>query len=143
MNFIHTFVFCVPFIKFIKPAIVEVGEHFSYDVNATDPDNDTVSYSMAPAITEGSAVVIWKSENYKISDVITFGKENGAIPPTTHRIVETKPGVLGIIYITKGDANESADVKDIYGQDIIGKVVFHICIPEPGRDPQTSAACGQ
>jgi len=84
-----------------------------------------LSGSMNPEIKKGSVVVVKPVDDYKIGDIITFG-ESKQKDPTTHRIEEIKV-VGGIpVYITKGDANNAPDRKEISKKDIIGKVLFDI-----------------
>lgn len=85
-----------------------------------------LSGSMEPSIHTGSIVVAKPSSNYKIGDVVTFGKNTKTEIPTTHRITEmrTENGVM--IYKTKGDANNSEDGKEVLSKDIIGKVHFSV-----------------
>jgi len=84
------------------------------------------SGSMAPAIKTGSIVVVKPEDNYKIGDVITFGKTTKLKEPITHRIYDIKIISGQPIYITKGDANNAPDQKEISKKDIVGKVLFHI-----------------
>ena len=85
-----------------------------------------LSGSMEPAIGTGSVVVVKPSDNYGIGDVITFGEETKTKTPTTHRIYEMRVQSGEPIYITKGDANNAPDQKEIMGDEIIGKVLFNV-----------------
>lgn len=82
-----------------------------------------LSGSMEPSIHVGSVVVIKPVSNYKIGDVITFGKTD---IPTTHRIAEMKVVEGEMVYQTKGDANDSPDGEEVNAKDIRGKVMFSI-----------------
>jgi len=82
-----------------------------------------LSGSMEPSIHVGSVVVIKPVSNYKIGDVITFGKMD---VPTTHRITEMKVTEGEMVYQTKGDANDSPDGEEVNAKDIRGKVMFSI-----------------
>ncbi len=84
------------------------------------------SGSMEPAIKTGSIVVVKPAEEYKIGDVITFGAHTKIKAPTTHRIYDIRVIEGEPRYITKGDANEEPDAKEVLSRDIIGKVLFHI-----------------
>lgn len=84
------------------------------------------SGSMAPAIKMGSIVIVKPAQDYKIGDIITFGPYSKTRPPTTHRIYEIKVEGGNPIYITKGDANNSPDSREITKRDIVGKVIFSI-----------------
>ncbi|MBI4709252.1 MAG: signal peptidase I [Candidatus Portnoybacteria bacterium] len=83
-----------------------------------------LSGSMEPAIKTGSIVLVKPSSEYGAGDIITFGKTSKTQIPTTHRIVEVKNN--GNIFITKGDANENADTKEIKKSEIIGKVLLDV-----------------
>jgi signal peptidase len=46
--------------------------------------------------------------------------------PTTHRIQEMRVVGGEPVYITKGDANNAPDVREVQKKDVIGKVLFDI-----------------
>ena len=83
-----------------------------------------LSGSMEPAIHTGSIVVIKPVENYKIGDIITFGKTEKT--PTTHRIYDIKVNAGNPIYTTKGDANNAPDSREIPNSEVIGKILFSV-----------------
>ena len=78
--------------------------------------------SMTGTINEGDVIVIFKTNNYKIGDIVTYIQE-GDLLPTTHRIVlyEGSDG-----YITKGDFNNTTDLPESLGttEGIIYTIVF-------------------
>lgn len=80
------------------------------------------SGSMAPAIRQGSVVVILRMAEYRINDVITFFEEENLQRKITHRI----SGKVGNLYTTRGDANPSSDLKKISQDQILGKVVLAV-----------------
>jgi len=84
------------------------------------------SGSMEPAIKMGSLVMVKPANDYKIGDVITFGPVTKTKVPTSHRIYDIKINEGNPIYITKGDANDSPDAREISKKDILGKVIFDI-----------------
>lgn len=84
------------------------------------------SGSMEPAIKTGSIVVIKPSANYAEGDVVTFGKDTKTEVPTTHRVVATRAVDGEMLYTTKGDANEDADVREVRAGEIHGKVVANV-----------------
>lgn len=84
------------------------------------------SGSMAPAIKMGSVVVVKPVEEYKIGDIITFGPYSKTKAPTTHRIYDIKVVGGNPVYITKGDANNAPDSREITKSDILGKVIFSL-----------------
>lgn len=83
-----------------------------------------LSGSMQPAIKTGSVVLVKLASDYKIGDIITFGPMSKTKPPTTHRIHDIKVTAGQPVYITKGDANNAPDTREIHKSDIIGKVLF-------------------
>lgn len=87
------------------------------------------SGSMEPAIKTGSIVVIKPADNYEVGDVISFHGgfrlPNGEELAVTHRIVEKKVGSGGIVYKTKGDANDDPDTNEIKERQVVGKVLFN------------------
>lgn len=85
-----------------------------------------ISGSMEPAIKVGSVVVVKPVSNYKIGDVITFGPYSKTKAPISHRIFDIKVVDGKPIYITKGDANNAPDTREIKKSDIGGKVLFSV-----------------
>jgi len=85
-----------------------------------------LSGSMEPKIHIGSIVFVKPSSDYKIGDVITFGPNTKTQTPVTHRISDMRVVDGNIIYVTKGDANDSPDIREIQKKDIIGKVLFSV-----------------
>lgn len=84
------------------------------------------SGSMMPAIKVGSIVMVKPVKEYKIGDVITFRKAITGQESTTHRIYDIKVIEGRSVYITKGDANNTPDTKEIEKGEIIGKVFLNI-----------------
>lgn len=80
------------------------------------------SGSMAPAIKTGSIVVTQPVNNYKAGDIISFNSGATKKDNTTHRIVEVKNSA----FVTKGDANENNDTKEVPVSKVLGKKVFTI-----------------
>jgi len=83
-----------------------------------------LSGSMQPAIKTGSVILVKPASDYKIGDIITFGPMSKTKPPTTHRIADIKVVNGQPVYITKGDANNAPDTREIQKKDVIGKVLF-------------------
>lgn len=71
--------------------------------------------SMEPAISKNDIIITKKSSSYEINDIITFAKDKNYI---THRILSKNNDT----YITKGDANNTAD-NPVTNDVIIGKVI--------------------
>lgn len=80
------------------------------------------SGSMAPQIPTGSLVVVIPSDSYAVGDVITFTDSANSTGTTTHRIV----GLNGTSFLTKGDANDSADVGPVPRTNVVGKMLFNL-----------------
>lgn len=85
-----------------------------------------LSGSMEPTINTGSIVVIKSFSDYRIGDIITFEKAGKNKIQTTHRIVEMQVNSGVPYYITKGDANDSADQTLVPKSIVQGKVLFSI-----------------
>lgn len=77
-------------------------------------------------ISIGDLILIKKTNDYKIGDVITFIHEGEKVP-TTHRII----GYTDDGYITKGDANNTKDSLPVLKEEVIGEVIGHY--PKLGR----------
>lgn len=85
-----------------------------------------ITESMSGEIEKGDIVIIEKTDDYKIGDIITF-LPKGDTTPTTHRIIGyTQDGG----YKTKGDANRDNDPNPVYKDMILGEVVD--VLPEAG-----------
>ena len=85
-----------------------------------------LSGSMEPAIKTGSVVVVKPVNEYGIGDIVTFNSASKGGVPTTHRIIEMKVIDGDAIYITKGDANNAPDAREIKEKDIVGKVLLNV-----------------
>lgn len=81
-----------------------------------------LSGSMEPTIKTGSIVVVKPEKTYKVGDIITFRDSTQPQITVTHRIFEAS----GSAYITKGDANKTADTQERLKQNVLGKVIFSI-----------------
>lgn len=82
------------------------------------------SGSMEPALSVNDVIIIKEQENYGEGDIITFAQGNSLV---THRILEkSQTG-----FITKGDANNVSDAKEVKMEDVVGKTVF--VIPAAGK----------
>lgn len=84
------------------------------------------SGSMEPAIYTGSMVVIKPANDYKIGDIITFNHPIKTETPVTHRIHDIKVEGGLPVYVTKGDANNSADIEGVAKKYVVGKVLFSV-----------------
>ena len=84
------------------------------------------SGSMEPAIKTGGVVVVKSASDYKVGDIITFGPYSKIKAPTTHRIYEIKGDCPNCTFVTKGDANNAPDQRDIRPSDVVGKVLLDV-----------------
>ena len=88
-----------------------------------------ISGSMEPEIPSGSVIFVKEQslDTWQNGDVISFYSRDPAIGGeiNTHRIVDSGIDENGKPYfITKGDANQLKDAYAVYGEDIVGKVIF-------------------
>jgi len=82
------------------------------------------SGSMEPSIMTGDVILVAKSLDYRINDVITFNDYEGSI--TTHRIAGITAQNSDVLFATKGDANREQDSENIPQDQIIGKVILTV-----------------
>lgn len=96
-----------------------------------------ISPSMTPNINVYDVVLTVRvndPESIKVNDVITFYSTNSFFggTPITHRVVDVlNVPDIGIMYQTKGDANQKVDAERVYANNVIGKVVLRF--PSLGR----------
>ena len=76
--------------------------------------------SMESTIYDGDLILIKKTEDYKIGDIITFAHPDETIP-TTHRIWKYNEQTGE--YSTRGDANNTFDTLPVTEEEIYGEVV--------------------
>lgn len=82
------------------------------------------SGSMNPTIKVGTLIIVKEVEPKEVvkGDIITYHGSKTSL--VTHRVVKVEDG--GNRFITKGDANETADPMPLEGNKLIGKVVYSI-----------------
>ncbi len=85
-----------------------------------------LSGSMEPTIKTGAIVAAKPANDYKIGDIITFWPNTKTQPPVTHRIFDIEVQGGEPVYITKGDANNASDTREITKNDVLGKVLFSV-----------------
>jgi len=78
--------------------------------------------SMESTIMEGDLILIENTGDYKIGDIITFAHEDETIP-TTHRIINFSHDGTDM-FVTRGDANNSKDRRNVAKDEIFGEVVL-------------------
>ena len=79
-----------------------------------------MSGSMEPAIHTGSLVFVdTKDKDINVGDIIAFNKGDISV---THRV----SGIENDTYVTKGDANETADIAPVAKEQVIGTILLNI-----------------
>lgn len=84
------------------------------------------SGSMEPAVKVGSAVLVQPraAEDIRAGDIITFrSASSGAF--ITHRVDHIDAG-NGLLFYTKGDANNVQDPMPVMGRQLVGKVALTV-----------------
>lgn len=79
-----------------------------------------ISESMEPTIKKNDIIIVKRSDQYNIGDIITYIREDGL--SITHRIISSNPDG----YILQGDANSEQDPGIITYDQIVGKVIILI-----------------
>lgn len=79
-----------------------------------------ITGSMSGTIEKGDLIIVKKTKEYKLGDIVTYVETEGATP-ITHRLVNY--GEEEGTFIAKGDANDSTDIFPITTGMIAGKVV--------------------
>lgn len=88
-----------------------------------------LSGSMRPIYEPGDLIVVKPAEPHEIGigDVITYQLRSGEPELVTHRVIERSSSTSGeTIFITKGDANPSADEDPVRGVQVHGTVWYRI-----------------
>ncbi|MED0971365.1 signal peptidase I SipW [Bacillus paramycoides] len=81
-----------------------------------------LSGSMEPTFLTGSIIAIEPTKDgskYKKGDVITFKEKDNKI--ITHRIIGVKDINGKVMYETKGDNNNGADLEPVLAENVLGK----------------------
>ena len=89
-----------------------------------------LSGSMEPEIQTGGIVLIKPVDtaDVRVGDIITFGERRVG---TTHRVVEILHAESGLMFRTKGDANQEADLDLVPAGSVRGRVALDV--PYVGR----------
>ena len=101
--------------KYIKKASVPMFLGYAYLTVTTGSMNGTIN--------QGDVIIVKKTDDYSLGDVVTYVEADGKAP-VTHRIVNY--GAEDGMFITKGDSNLSADISPVSVEQIAGEVVFVI-----------------
>ena len=118
--------------------VIAVATHFSTDGNYTvfgHPVKVVLSGSMTPVIKTGDLIVdnpvsASDAEHLRVGQIASFRDTPGSQTIITHRIIAVRATGAQISYITKGDANQSADSVPRPASDVVG--VFDFAIPRGG-----------
>lgn len=94
-----------------KEQILSINNYYLFKI---------ASGSMEDKINTGDYIIVKRSNNYKVGDVVTYKESNHYI---THRITK----INGNEITTRGDANNSDD-NPIKKDQILGKMVFRAYI---------------
>jgi len=94
-----------------------------------------VSGSMNPVIRTGDLVVdeqvsAAQADHLHVGQIISFRAQPGSVQIITHRIVAVRTENGAVYYVTKGDANNSADSSLRPASDVIG--IYRFSIPRGG-----------
>lgn len=88
------------------------------------------SGSMETEIPVGSIIIVAAKSSYIPGEVISFNEAGGRVL-TTHRISRAEEVDGEIRYLTKGDKNEEEDLRPVYFNKVVGKVIW--VIPKAGE----------
>ena len=94
-----------------------------------------ISGSMTPTIAVGDIVVdapvtAAQASHFQVGQIISFRAAPGSPEIITHRIVAVRVQDGAVSYITKGDANNTADATPRPASDVIG--LYRFAIPRGG-----------
>ncbi|MBA7679779.1 Signal peptidase I W [subsurface metagenome] len=80
--------------------------------------------SMEPAMKTGSVAVIQPvaPQDIQVGDIITYKWLGSSSRLSTHRVVEVMNNDGSLMFTTKGDANEKADLRPVPPEDVVGRL---------------------
>ena len=118
--------------------VIAIGSKTSADgqrVVFGQPVMTIISGSMTPTIAVGDIVVdapvtAAQASHFHVGQIISFRAAPGSPEIITHRIVAVRVTGGAVSYITKGDANNSADSTPRPASDVIG--LYNFSIPRGG-----------
>ena len=118
--------------------VIAIGSRTSADgqrVVYGQPVMTIISGSMTPTIAVGDIVVdapvtAAQASDLHVGQIISFRAAPGSAEFITHRIVAVRVTDGAVSYITKGDANNTADATPRPASDVIG--VYNFSIPRGG-----------
>ena len=114
LNILGILILLVVFLSYLPLSVPKMMGYEVYNI---------VSESMTPTIPVGSVIYVQQTEaeNLAEGDVIAFTRDGDVI---AHRVVSNEV-VMGRL-ITKGDANEEADLFPVEYTQVIGIVTYHV-----------------
>jgi len=81
-----------------------------------------LSDSMSPVFYKDDIVIVRAYDDYKVNDIIEY-QISETSKPVTHRIISKTGSGKNAVYITKGDASDTADINEIKASQVNGKVI--------------------
>lgn len=87
-----------------------------------------LSGSMEPALPTGGLAFVQPlpASEIEVDDILTHRPNPNSSTLITHRVIEKIDGPDGLVFRTKGDANEVADLNLIPAANVVGRVVFDV-----------------
>ena len=79
--------------------------------------------SMSPTINQGDLIIIKKTNDYKLTDIVTYINESKET--VTHRLIRHDENVEGA-FVARGDFNDQEDMNPVTVDQIVGEWVFTI-----------------
>lgn len=79
---------------------------------------EVASGSMEPTLKTGDIIIVQKTNDVKVNDIIIYKTEDG-LSFVTHRLTN----IDGYNFTTKGDANNTSE--QIISDQVVGKVVYY------------------
>jgi len=158
-------IFCIVFITsgcflFNLPPIIEsepittakVGNLYSYEVEATDPDNDTLTYSLLDypsgmSINSNTGVISWtptSAGNFEVTIEVSDGRETDT---QTFTITVTEPQLTSIevlpdsMTIYAGQSKTISSITASYDDGSTAEVAFSACTYS-SNNPKITASNG-
>jgi len=117
---VEKFGFAVIILLMAAALLTFMTPHLGWSVDAV------YSGSMEPKLNVGGLVITRPVETADIQagDIITYSSPTDA-KMVSHRVVEIEEHDT-LLFQTKGDANEEADLFSVPSQNVVGKVCFHL-----------------
>lgn len=129
VNFCLICLFIVTFLVTLVFVDDEINRFRGIDVPPIVSAYVIVSPSMTPTIKVQDAVLVIRTKNIRVGDIVTFKSNDSRYSgyTITHRINDVVTANNGkVMYITKGDNNSIVDATPVYKENIYGKVALKI-----------------